>query len=245
MRNICKLLLTGTYTKYWVAGFLLTAGTASGVSANAIADQAAAKSHNFAVYLDKRKIGYHRVTIDQSDGQQQIHTVAKFNVRFMYIPVYSYRHETRETWQGDCLSSVTSSTNDNGRDYFIESQPIEGQRELYEIRLITQDGEAAIDGCIRTFAYWNVDLLKSSRLLNTQTGEYMATTINDLGMQMLDLGKMTVEAQQYRLVSDNMTIDLWYMDSHWLALESVTDSGAVLRYLPENPTEVGLLSSRS
>jgi hypothetical protein len=32
-----------------------------------------------------------------------------------------------------------------------------------------------------------------------------------------------------------MSIDLWYTkEMHWLALESITESGAVLRYLPAN-----------
>jgi hypothetical protein len=44
-----------------------------------------------------------------------------------------------------------------------------------------------------------------------------------------------IEARHFRLVVEDRTIDLWYTnDMHWLALESVTDSGSLLRYLPEN-----------
>ena len=87
---------------------------------------------------------------------------------------------------------------------------------------------------VRTFAYWDVDLLSSQRLLNTQTGEYEPVSVTDMGTGRLSVDDEQIEARHFRLVAEDMTIDLWYTkDMHWLALESVTESGAVLRYLPE------------
>jgi hypothetical protein len=87
---------------------------------------------------------------------------------------------------------------------------------------------------VRTFAYWDVDLLNSQRLLNTQTGEYEPVTVSDMGTGRLTIDEEQIEARHFRLVTEGLTIDLWYTnDMHWLALESVTESGAVLRYLPE------------
>ncbi|MGB5279403.1 MAG: DUF6134 family protein, partial [Gammaproteobacteria bacterium] len=98
-----------------------------------------------------------------------------------------------------------------------------------------------LDGCVRTFAYWDIEMLKSERLLNTQNGEYLPVSITDMGTGFLTVEEKQIEARQFRLVSQEMTIDLWYTnDMRWLALESVTESGAVLRYLPEKLADYAL-----
>jgi len=187
------------------------------------------QSWTFRVMLDDTQIGYHQVSIIREANKKAVHTVANFDVRVLFIPVYSYQHETREIWEDGCLVNISSTTDDNGDDYFINSK-----RQEKELSLQTQDGMTSLDGCVRTFAYWDIDLLKSNRLLNTQTGEYLPVSVTDMGNAVLALDEGKVEAHRFRLVCEDMTIDVWYTkDMQWLALESVTESGAVLRYLPE------------
>ena len=215
----------------FVAAFVL-----SQVSiANAIASKDTENSWSFMVWLDDTPIGYHRVSINTEENRKTVHTQANFDVRFLFVPVYSYSHETRELWENGCLVNINSSTDDNGKDYFISS--IQKQRRL---ALETQDGMSSLDGCVRTFAYWDVELLQSERLLNTQTGEYQQVSVTDLGTGTLTVDEEQIEARHFRLVSEGMTIDLWYTsEMRWLALESVTESGAKLRYLPEKYADFG------
>ena len=194
-----------------------------------IANTDATTSWKFRVMLDDRPIGYHQVNINREVNRKTVHTQASFDVRILFIPVYSYVHETKERWVDNCLVGISSTTDDNGEDYFISSK-IQDQ----QLTLETRDGITSLDGCVRTFAYWDVDLLKSERLLNTQTGEYEDVEIIDMDTGRLSIDEQQIEARHFRLVANNMTIDLWYtLGMHWLALESVTESGAVLRYLPE------------
>ncbi|MGB5224306.1 MAG: DUF6134 family protein [Arenicellales bacterium] len=196
------------------------------------------QSWNFKVLLDDKPIGYHQVSIDRQANRKAVHTKAEFDVRFMFIPVYSYIHDTRETWENGCLVNITSTTDDNGDDFFINSKPV-NQR----LALETQDGMSSYDGCVRTFAYWDIEMLQSTHLLNTQTGKYQAVTITDMGRGMVNLENNEVEARRFKLIAEDMTIDLWYTDDmHWLALESTTASGAVLRYVPQSPVNVALES---
>ncbi|MEN8712940.1 MAG: DUF6134 family protein [Arenicellales bacterium] len=198
----------------------------------------AQQSWNFKVLLDDKPIGYHQVSIDRQANRKAVHTKAEFDVRFMFIPVYSYIHDTRETWENGCLVNITSTTDDNGDDFFINSKPL-NQR----LALETQDGMSSYDGCVRTFAYWDIEMLQSTHLLNTQTGKYQAVTITDMGTGMVNLENSEVEARRFKLIAEDMTIDLWYTDDmHWLALESTTASGAVLRYVPQSPVNVALES---
>ena len=190
----------------------------------------------FRVTLDDTPIGYHKVNVDRNDNIKTVHTRANFDVRILFIPVYSYEHETRERWEDNCLVDISSTTDDNGDSHFISS--IKKQDRL---AVETRNGTASLDGCVRTFAYWDVDLLNSQRLLNTQTGEYEAVSVSDKGTGLLTIDDEQIEARHFRLVAADLTIDLWYTkDMHWLALESVTESGAVLRYLPEKLPELAL-----
>jgi hypothetical protein len=184
----------------------------------------------FRVMLDDTPIGYHQVEVSREANRKMVHTQANFDVRILFIPVYSYSHQTRELWKDNCLVNIDSTTDDNGDGYFISS--IKNDNEL---SLETQDGTSSLDGCVRTFAYWDVELLKEKRLLNTQTGKYQSVSFKDLGVGMLPIDDQQIEARHFRLVVEDMTIDLWYTkEMRWLALESVTESGAVLRYLPES-----------
>ena len=205
--------------------------------ASTVSGDPASKSWKFRVMLDDTPIGYHKVSINRENNQKTVHTQASFDVRILFIPVYSYEHETREFWKDNCLVQIDSKTDDNGDLYFVSSV-----RSDLELSLETQDGTTSLDGCVRTFAYWDAELLKSERLLNTQTGEYEPVSVTDLGMGTLSIDEYEeVEARHFRLVCKDMTIDLWYTsDMHWLALESVTESGAVLRYLPETLPELAM-----
>ncbi len=209
----------------FLASFVLSEVSIANITANT----AASATWKFRVMLDDTPIGYHRVKIIREQNMKSVHTQANFDVRILFIPVYSYEHETRERWVDNCLVDISSTTDDNGEDYFIN-----GIQHRQQLTVETRDGTTSLEGCVRTFAYWDVDLLKSDRLLNTQTGEYEEVEVTDMGTGVLSVEEQEIEARHFRLVCENMTIDLWYtQDMHWLALESVTESGAVLRYLPE------------
>ena len=216
------------YTK--ITFIFLAAFVLSEVSvAKAAATNDEAKAWTFRVMLDDRPIGYHRVNINKEANRKTVHTQASFDVRILFIPVYSYEHETRELWEDGCLVDINSATDDNGENYYIKTR-----QQSQQLSLETQDGSTTLGGCVRTFAYWDVDLLQDERLLNTQTGKYEAVSVTDMGTGLLTIDDDQVEARHFRLVCEDMTIDLWYTrEMHWLALESVTESGAVLRYLPE------------
>ncbi len=224
--------------RFWITNFLFIMFAASVFSEVSLASATTAsdsdRSWRFTVWLDDTPIGYHQVKIERENNKKTVYIQADFDVRFLFLPIYSYQHENREHWENGCLVKITSTTNDNGDDYFISSQ----QREQ-QLAIETRNGKATLDGCVRSFAYWDVELLKSDRLLNTQTGEYQAVSVTDLGTGSLNVDDKQIAARHFKLAIEETTIDLWYNDSmHWIALESVTESGAVLRYLPENVSEL-------
>ena len=135
-----------------------------------------------------------------------------------------------EAHTGRCAASglrIASSTNDNGDQLFVN-----GDLRSNGLDLKTHTGKETLEGCVRTFAYWEPELLTSKKLLNVQTGEHVPVDIESLGVSTINVRGIAVEANHYRLNNEKFSIDLWYsQNQEWLALESTTESGARLRYL--------------
>jgi hypothetical protein len=184
------------------------------------------KSWQFKVYLDGDEIGFHNFSMIRKDQHQEIYSSARFDVTFLFINVYSYRHDNVELWHGQCLKSINAVTDDNGEKYNIT-----GEADSDAFIINTTEKQNRYSSCIKTFAYWDPGFLKEKSLLNSQTGEMIPVDSEFIGNEILRHNGEDVVARRYRLHGDNLQIDLWYsVDDHWLALESLTDSGSIVRY---------------
>lgn len=180
----------------------------------------------FRVYLDDREIGYHHFFLDGADGQRQMRSVAVFEYRLMFLTLYEYEHENRETWSGDCLQSIESRTDANGTPYAVE-----GRREDGAFRVEGSAGETRLSGCVMSFAYWNPAFLEQEYLLNAQNGEYLPVEISPPITDSVEVRGERRRAYRYRLEAGELSLRLWYStDKEWLALESDVGGGRTLRY---------------
>jgi len=184
------------------------------------------KNWQFKVFLDDDEIGFHNFSVINKGEDQEIYSKARFDVTFFFINAYSYQHDNVEHWRGQCLKSINAFTNDNG-----EQHNVSGKIDNNAFIVNTIDKQNSYTPCIKTFAYWDPDFLTESSLLNSQTGEMVEVESEFIGNETLTHKGETVEARRYRLSGENLQIDLWYTDEdHWLALESLTEGGRIVRY---------------
>lgn len=185
----------------------------------------------FAVSLDDKPIGYHRFALNEREQSRELISEARFDVKVLFINAYSYAHQARELWQGDCLLELEARTDDNG-----ERIAVRGARDDDGFIVTTPQRSNELRDCVQTFAYWNPSILTATRLLNPQTGEYVPVTVSRLGRETLIARGQPIEADRYRIVGDSssgarMQIDLWYSPNReWLGLESLAEGGRRLRY---------------
>jgi hypothetical protein len=185
-----------------------------------------ARSWNFRVALNDDPIGTQRFTLTPQGDQRELRSEASFDVKVLFINAYRYRHEATERWQGDCLRSLTSRTDDDGKLTAVKSQR-EGERLIVTATRATE----TLDGCVMTFAYWNPAILRQTRLLNPQTGEYEKVAISLVGEESIDVRGQPAKAKHYRITGPERPIDLWYgADGDWLALQSTVAGGRRLTY---------------
>jgi len=183
---------------------------------------------DFDVYLDDQRVGFHRVIVNQAADKKRVQVEAKFDIKFLAFTAYKYRHRADETWSNDCIVQLDTRTNDNGKELTVEAQSAPTG-----LRVLTPDESEDIDGCVRTFAYWDPGLLQSQRLLNTQTGEYELASLKKVDNSPLVFKGQEYGATRYKLrVEDKADIQLWYTpDNRWEALQTEVSGGKILRYV--------------
>lgn len=180
----------------------------------------------FKVSLDDTPIGDHRFTLSGPDRQWQLISEAKFDVEFLKIPVYRYRHRAEEHWKDGCLASLKADTDDNGAKSEVSATLEAGGLSITHART-----ESLAKGCTLTFAYWSPSILEAKTLLNPQTGELTPVEVTRQETTTLRARGVDARATRYRLTARGMTIDLWYdPEGHWIGLDSTLESGQILHY---------------
>jgi hypothetical protein len=183
-------------------------------------------SWKFKVLLDGKEIGRHDFVLRDAGTERELVSTAEFKVKFLFINAYSYDHRATERWRGDCLKSLTARTDDNGD---IETLHAELTGEGFAVKATSR--QAIHGGCVRSFAYWNPQILTDGYLLNAQTGEYAPVKMTSLGEETILVRGRPTTTQRYRLSGPGIAIELWYAgDRDWVALESKVANGRLLRY---------------
>mgnify|MGYP003508106309 FL=1 len=180
---------------------------------------------NFRVLLDGKEVGWHRYVVRGDGASTEVESRAQFDVRFLMLNAYSYRHTARERWRGACLDELESRTETNGR---VE----EVAAVAYDDAVVVDgpSGDARLPGCVMSFAYWDPRILRATRLLNSQTGELLPVSVAERGTERVNVAGRNVAATRHRLSAPDLQIDLWYADGRWVALEAPTPGGRTLRY---------------
>ena len=191
-----------------------------------VAEDAAEQTLMFDVFLGGKKIGYHRFEIEGPKKNAAVRSEAKFDVKFLFVTAFSYRHTAEESWTGGCLDELEARTDSNGKELSVV-----GERTNNAFVIETAGSEAELPECVMSFAYWNPGFLDQSRLLNPQTGEYLEVEVEELGADVVRLDGREIPARSVRITARQMDITLWYSENaEWLALESVAKGGRILRY---------------
>lgn len=180
---------------------------------------------DFRVLLDGREIGRHQFTLQPVGEQLEIRSVAEFDVRFLFLSALRYSHEAVERWDGDCLQSLESRTETNGKRTAVSAAARDG-------RLAVQRGadRGEYAGCVMSFAYWNPRILEADRLLNSQTGELVPVVVTPQGRERLEVRGRPLIAERHRIRGPGLSIDVWYADGEWVGLEAPAKGGRTLRY---------------
>lgn len=180
---------------------------------------------NFRVLLDGREIGRHEFTLRESGNAMELRSDAQLDVRLLFFSAWKYVHEAVEQWDGNCLKSLESRTEVNGR-----SQAVSATKQDGGFSVERAAGRERHDGCVMSFAYWNPEILNERALLNAQNGELLPVRITTLGQETVTVRGEPVRATRHRISGRGVLIDVWYAGDRWIALEAQAQGDRRLRY---------------
>ena len=180
----------------------------------------------FRVYLDDKEIGYHDFILQEFDDRRTLQSEANFEYRLLFVKLYGYEHANTETWVGDCLTGIDSTTDANGKPFQVMGS-LQGDRFL----LSGTAGEVELPICNMSFAYWNPLFLQEDRLINVQNGDVLDIEVTEPELVELEVRGVMQPAYRYELGAGELKIELWYSENNeWLALETEARGGRRLRY---------------
>jgi len=216
---------------WWMQAFQCALVMLTIIVGNAVSASENVQEWRFEVFLDEREIGTHDFRLSKEGQTLKLTSEASFDVRLLFINAFRYRHQAEETWRGRCLIDITSSTAVN-REAFEVNGSVTGSGFALSTRDSEGDRVTELPECVQSFAYWDLDRLTASSLLNPQTGSYESVELTRLAPQSVTVGDAQVLAERYQLMVEGKPLMLWYAadDGRWLALESEARGGRVLRY---------------
>jgi hypothetical protein len=153
-------------------------------------------------------------------------TVSDANFKFEYLFMdFIYQHQSSETWQGNCLKTISSKTDDDGDMYDVS-----GYMEANQFMVTTNNKTSELPLCVMTFAYGNPKILDQKKLMNAQNGEYLDVDIQFLREEnhMVKGKDILTDLWQIEAKGDDgdLLVHLWYdKNMNWVSLKSQTPIG--------------------
>ena len=185
-----------------------------------ISNFAYAEVWEFDAVLNDKVIGQHTFIYE---GEK---TVSDANFKFEYLFMdFIYQHKSSETWQGNCLKTISSRTDDDGDMYDVS-----GYMEAYQFMVTTNNKTSELPLCVMTFAYGNPKILDQKKLMNSQNGEYLDVDIQFLREEnhMVKGKDILTDLWQIKAKGDDgdLLVHLWYdKNMNWVSLKSQTPIG--------------------
>lgn len=200
----------------------------AGLVARSAAASAPDKEFRFRVLLDDSPIGTQVFRVREDGGRTMVSIEATMDVKILFLTAYTYRHRNEETWNGDCLSSIDATTDDNGEQFRVKGSAA-GDGFVVD----RTGGRETLPSCVVSYSYWAPERLRAGRLLNSQTGKYDQLELRELGEKKVTLRGREVRARHVVLDGAGRRLELWYEigSNDWIALESPTDGGRILKYV--------------
>jgi hypothetical protein len=129
-----------------------------------------------------KPIGRHEVTVRTTGARQEVDVTIRIDVGFGILPLYRYRHHSKEVWQAGILQTLNSSTDDNGSEFAVKAN-----RQGKHLHVRGSGGTFQIAGNIFPTSYWNAATPQQTRLLDTQKGVVRQVTFRqEQGVQVME-----------------------------------------------------------
>lgn len=180
----------------------------------AAAPVAAGQSAEFVVLRGGDPIGTHRAEVEVVGDETRVHVSIALDVAFGPIPLYRYRHDSREIWRDGRLIRLESRTDDDGEMLTLSVRSVPGG-----LRVDGSKGVFTAPADTVPTSYWTPALAADRPLLDSQIG------------RLLDVVRVPLGPGRWRLEGE-LNLDIAYSpQGRWTGL-SFRHKGSDFLYVP-------------
>lgn len=182
------------------------------------------------IYFDVRRngkvVGHHEVNFSRDGEKLQVRSSFDLEINFLIFNAYSYRYESKSTWNKGCLLELHAKTNENG-----DETRVVAQREGEMLIVDGPSGRLDADFGILPTDHWHPDVLGATRVLNTIKGTVDDVEIIDEGIEEILTAAGPLVAKHYRYTGD-LKNNVWYDSSRrWVKMRFEAEDGSIIDYV--------------
>lgn len=185
------------------------------------------ESYDFLVLREGTPIGHHRVTVRREGQRSEVDVDIELRVKAAgFLTLYRYLHKSREIWEDDRLVSLQSTTDNDGRQEYLNAQAgadglkVEGSRY-----------RGVLPADTMPTSYWRPDFLRRATIMDSQNGRPLDLTIRPQQYELASAARDGVPAQRWDLSGD-VELSLWYgRDGNWVKTAFKARDGSRIEYL--------------
>ncbi len=188
---------------------------------------AAQENFDFQVLRNGEPIGHHRVSVRREGLRSEVEVDIELRVKAAgFLTLYRYLHQSREVWEGDRLVSLSSTTDNDGRQEFLNAQ---AGADGLQVNGSRHSGLLPAD--TMPTSYWRPDFVRRATIMDSQNGKPLDVTIRAEQSELASAARDEVPAQRYDLSGD-VELKLWYSrDGRWVKTAFTARDGSRIEYL--------------
>jgi len=180
----------------------------------------------FDIVRNGEAIGTHTYRFNKSGDRTEVRIKTNIDFRLLFIPVYTFEHESREVWRNGRLTSLESLTNENGTPIKLEVH-----NEEDSLMVMGEDGNLHVDHEIIPASLWNHLVLNRTETLTTVSGNLKTFQVEYIGEESIDVRGQKTTTQHFRLTGE-FERDLWYDNADVLVgVRFEADDGSTVAYV--------------
>lgn len=185
------------------------------------------ESYDFQVLRDGTPIGHHRVTVRQEGARSEVEVDIELRVKAAgFLTLYRYLHQSREIWEGDRLVRLQSTTDNDGRQEYLNAQAGAGGLQVDGSRY-----RGVLPADAMPTSYWRPDFVRRAMIMDSQNGRPLDLTIRPQQFELASAARDDVPAQRYDLTGE-VELSLWYSrDGRWVKTAFQARDGSRIEYL--------------
>jgi hypothetical protein len=185
------------------------------------------ESYDFQVLRDGTPIGHHRVIVRREGARSEVEVDIELRVKAAgFLTLYRYLHHSREIWEDDRLVSLQSTTDNDGRQEYLNAQADAGRLQVDGSRY-----RGVLPADTMPTSYWRPDFVRRATIMDSQNGRPLDLTIRPQQSELASAARDGVPAQRYDLTGD-VALSLWYgRDGRWVKTAFQARDGSQIEYL--------------